>query len=89
MPDANKGKHIVFDSDDEVDNDSENTAPQKANLFDEDSDDESGSEGKKAEGEKVKNQTYLIAFYLVFLVIIKVEVKRCCYLMLLFGLCRN
>lgn len=56
MPNANKGKHIVFDSDDEDNNDSENTAPQKASLFDEDSDEDdgSGSEVKQDLREKVK-----------------------------------
>ncbi|GAA6107958.1 nucleolar protein 8 [Tachysurus ichikawai] len=51
---VNKGKHIVFDSDDEINNDSENTTSRKANLFDEGSDDEDGavSEAKQVLGEK-------------------------------------
>ncbi|KAF4094009.1 hypothetical protein AMELA_G00007890 [Ameiurus melas] len=56
LPNANKGKHIVFDSDDEDNNDSKNAAPQKASLFDEDSDDDDGSgseELKKAGSSKL------------------------------------
>ncbi|XP_046731565.1 nucleolar protein 8 [Silurus meridionalis] len=53
LPNANKGKHIVFDSDDEVSNDRENTTQQKASLFDEESDDDaSGSEEKQDLKEK-------------------------------------
>ncbi|KAB5537087.1 hypothetical protein PHYPO_G00114800 [Pangasianodon hypophthalmus] len=54
LPNANKGKHIVFDSDDEVNNDSEDTAPQKVSLFDEDSDEDDGlgSEEKQDHREK-------------------------------------
>lgn len=51
LPNANKGKHIVFDSDDEINNDSKNPTPQKANLFDEDSD-EDGSGSVEALGKK-------------------------------------
>ncbi|XP_036415484.1 LOW QUALITY PROTEIN: nucleolar protein 8 [Colossoma macropomum] len=63
VPNANKGKHIVFDSDDE---DDETPAPQKKTLFEEatDSDEEDGSgavetqhlkekECKKAGGSKL------------------------------------
>ncbi|TSM44106.1 Nucleolar protein 8 [Bagarius yarrelli] len=62
LPNANRGKHIVFDSDDEVNNDSDNTKLQKVNIFDEDSDedDESGfvealdkKDLKKAEGSRL------------------------------------
>ncbi|KAF5908778.1 nucleolar protein 8, partial [Clarias magur] len=58
LPNANKGKHIVFDSDDDITNDTENTAPQKASLFREDSDEDDGfgSEGKQAVKEKVKSE---------------------------------
>ncbi|MCJ8744485.1 hypothetical protein PDJAM_G00119320 [Pangasius djambal] len=54
LPNANKGKHIVFDSDDEVNNDSENTTPQKVSLFEEDSDEDDGpgSEEKQDLREK-------------------------------------
>ncbi|KAK3512581.1 hypothetical protein QTP70_017213 [Hemibagrus guttatus] len=52
LPNASKGKHIVFDSDDEVNNESENPPSQKANLFDEDSDEGSGSEEKQILGER-------------------------------------
>ncbi|XP_053339462.1 nucleolar protein 8 [Clarias gariepinus] len=54
LPNANKGKHIVFDSDEDVTNDTENTAPQKASLFGEDPDEDDGfgSEEKQALKEK-------------------------------------
>lgn len=89
---VNKGKHIVFDSDDEINNDSENTTSRKANLFDEGSDDEDGavSEAKQVLGEKVKNQRdtcFFSLFLLSFLVIIVVLFS--CYFLLRSGLCRN
>lgn len=83
LPNANKGKHVVFDSDDEVNNDSENTTPQKANLFDEDSDEDegSGSEEKQILREKVNNQRhtcYFLLFFLVFIDILMVVTSCFC-----------
>uniref|UniRef100_A0A8B9R2W9 Nucleolar protein 8 n=1 Tax=Astyanax mexicanus TaxID=7994 RepID=A0A8B9R2W9_ASTMX len=64
-PKANKGKHIVFDSDDEVSDDGETATPQiKKSLFADESDDEGGDgsvekgslkqkESKKVGGNKL------------------------------------
>ncbi|XP_026871087.2 nucleolar protein 8 [Electrophorus electricus] len=55
-PNANKGKHIVFDSDEEVNDDKENPTVQKKSLFEESSlsdvEDGSGAQGKKGIKEK-------------------------------------
>lgn len=74
LPDANKGKHIVFESDDEVNHDGEKTTPQKASFFDED--DGSGSEEKQDFREKVKigdvPGIFFNNFFLSFLIIVVV-----------------
>lgn len=71
LPNANKGKHIVFDSDDEGNSDRENTTTQKVSLFDEDSDevDGSGSEEKQdLRNKKVRESSAcLILFHYCFL----------------------
>lgn len=73
MPNANKGKHTVFDSDDEGNSDRENTTTQKVSLFDEDSDevDGSGSEEKQdLRNTKVRESNACLILFQQFLVVL-------------------